>query len=236
MKHTILIDDNPVDLELLKFWIENYTSYKVTRMFYSATDAIRLIDMNNTFLCVIDMCMPMLNGIETMVLLKQKGYKGKLLAVSHAYYHADRLECQKIGAHGYCEKTKESITQALFKINQVGEAFDERLYEEWEQISHVRGLYKKDEDIRLRMLNPHYKKILMFTYQGLNTTQIAEAMQLKKHTIEQYRANMLKELEFNNMCQATAWAIFNKIIIISELPPLIIRHINVIFIQNFYIH
>lgn len=218
MKKIVVIDDDPIDVQLIEAWFTFEPTYIVVKHFYNGIDAVRYIDINETDICIVDMRMPFLNGVETMVLLRQKGYKGIMLGVSHAFYHEDSIQSEKVGANGYCEKTMPIILNTLNRINKEAFVFDRELYKKWENASKQNKLHTKDEDGRKKLLNPHFKKILTFTYQGLTTTQMADAMKLKKHTVEQYRANMLQELGFANICQATTWAILNNVFVISELP------------------
>jgi hypothetical protein len=46
-------------------------------------------------------------------------------------------------------------------------------------------------------------------------------MGLKKHTVEQYRSNMMSQMGFANIAQAISWAIVNHIIPHGEVitPP-----------------
>mgnify|MGYP000535317870 FL=1 len=46
----------------------------------------------------------------------------------------------------------------------------------------------------------------------MSTEEIGELMNLKKHTVEQYRAAMLQLLEFKSLAQATAWAVANHLV------------------------
>ena len=216
MKTITLIDDNHLDLSLLKSWFETSKEYKVVHLFYSGIDALQQIELVKTDICIIDTRMPLLSGIETATLMLHKGYKGKIIGVSHAYYHEDMQKSMAAGTHGYCRKEKDSVYTTLTKVDSEGHCFDMHYYEDWKYFSEHRDLITKDEDGRTRLLNPHFKKILLYSCIGLTTDQMGELMGLKKHTVEQYRANMLQQLEFSNIAQATAWAIANQIISLSQ--------------------
>ncbi len=86
MKTITIIDDCHLDSQLLVSWLQTDNSYKVQNIYHSGLDAIKQIEIAQTDFCLIDACMPLLNGIETAVLLLQKGYKGKVILINHAYY------------------------------------------------------------------------------------------------------------------------------------------------------
>ena len=105
-KTITIIEDCHLDSQLLVSWLQTDNSYKVVNIYHSGLDAIKQIEIAQTSFCLIDACMPLLNGIETAVLLLQKGYKGKVILISHAYYTEHKLKCKEIGLFGNCIKPK----------------------------------------------------------------------------------------------------------------------------------
>jgi DNA-binding NarL/FixJ family response regulator len=221
MKTITIIDDSYMDCLLLNAWFKLDKRYQVIKEYNSGVDAIKESENLQSDFCIIDSRMPLLNGIETTILLLQKGYKGKIVVVSHAYYHDYRQQSQIAGAHGYCSKDKNSIFDTLAKIEIEHVSFDESKYGNWKKQTEAHKLKNKDIDTKIGLLNPHHKKILLYSCKGLNTVEISELMDLKKHTVEQYRAAMLQLLGFNSMGQAIAWAIASHIINHSDVitPP-----------------
>jgi len=228
MKTITIIDDCHLDSQLLVSWLHTDTSYKVVNIYHSGIDAIKQIEILQTHFCLIDACMPLLNGIETAVLLLQKGYKGKVILISHAYYTEHKLKCMDVKLHGYCIKKEFDIFSTLAKVEAEQYSYEDNLFKDWEKLTHLHELKNNDIDKRIELLNPHYKKILLYASKGLNTNEVAILMGLKKHTVEQYRSNMMSQMGFANIAQAISWAIVNHIIPHGEVitPPKKIQLLN----------
>lgn len=207
-----LIDDDHTDLQLLSIWCEQVISSKVMNRYYSGIDAIKQDEIKLSDICIIDLRMPLLSGIETTILLFKNGYTGKVLLVSHGYYHEDLMQCKAVGAHGYCRKEEKTIVNSLIKLRNNEICYEEESYKTWQAIEPHQKLMDKDTNLKANKLNLNHRKILLYSCKGLSTEQMSELMGLKKHTVEQYRAAMLKELEFKNIGQATAWAIACNVI------------------------
>jgi DNA-binding NarL/FixJ family response regulator len=219
MTHLTIIEDNPIDATCIKNWTIDLTNVSVIKHFHTGFDAIHHASTYQSDILVVDMHLPLLCGIETILLLRSNNYTGKVIGTSHAFNIQHKLKLIDLGASGYCQKNKESLQYVLSRVIKGDFAFEHHYFEDWKKRTEERNLFEKDEDERLKLLNPHYKKILLYTYQGLTTSEMAEKMGLKKHTVEQYRSTMLQLLGFCNMSQATSWAVLHKIIITSELPP-----------------
>ncbi len=212
MKTITIVDDSHLDSNLIKAWLETDKTYQVHTIYYSGIDAIANVEDINTDFCLIDAHMPLLNGVNTTTILLKHNYKGKLLLMSHAFSLKCMAEAKNAGAHGYCHKDKESLIHALVNAENNIVSFDENSFETWKQKSSTNNLHHKDKDPRIDLLNAHHHKILSYSCKGLSTEEIGELMNLKKHTVEQYRAAMLQLLEFKSLAQATAWAVANHLV------------------------
>lgn len=107
------------------------------------------------------MCIPLLNGFDTTLLLLQKGFTGRILIVSHAYREDYLLNSKKYGAHAFCSKDKNIIFYTIEKLGQQDFYFDALHYDNWENITQTNSLHKKDDDERIALINPNFKKILL---------------------------------------------------------------------------
>ncbi|MCU0422570.1 MAG: response regulator transcription factor [Bacteroidia bacterium] len=212
MKTLTIIDDSHLDIQLLKCWIENSKDYKIVSIYNSSIEVIHNIVEIQSDICLIDAHMPLVDGIDVITLLLKKGYSGKPILMSHAFNYKHMVGALNGGAFGYCPKEKNELFQMLSKVIERNNGFDEKLFANWDSITKIKQLSKKDQDPKFELLNSNHLKILSYSCQGLTTTEIADAMKLKKHTIEQYRANMLQILGFSTMPQATAWAIANHLV------------------------
>jgi DNA-binding NarL/FixJ family response regulator len=217
MKHLAIIEDNPIDAKFIQQWCTKLPDINLIKLFTTGFDALQDELTFKADMLIVDMHLPLLCGLDTISLLRAKNFNGKVIGTSHAFNMQHKLKLIDLGVSGYCQKNKESLQHVLSKVISGNCTFENHYFEDWKKRTEERNLSEKDEDERLKLLNPHYKKILLYTYQGLTTSEMAEKIGLKKHTVEQYRSTMLQQLGFCNMSQATTWAILHKIINTSEL-------------------
>lgn len=212
MKSITIIDDSILDAQLLKDWLEKDNHSQQINIYHSGIDALAHAEDIKPDIYIIDAQMPLLNGLDTAILILHRGYTGKILLISHAFYSECMVTAKKIGVSGYCQKEKQVVLSTLSKIEFGEMCFDHTHFAIWNTNSDINCLQQKDKNPKIDLLNPHHHKILAYSCTGLSTDEIGKLMNLKKHTVEQYRAAMLQLLEFTSLAQATAWAVASHII------------------------
>lgn len=105
MKRVILVEDDPDDLELFYAFLSNRTDIQLvpavtnglelTKYLASLTNESALPD-----LIVLDQNMPLMNGKQTLLFLKENPRYSKITAVIYSTYADTSLivECKKLGA------------------------------------------------------------------------------------------------------------------------------------------
>lgn len=191
MKTITIIDDNHTDYLLLNTWLSQDKRYKILNHFYSGIDALKNVSHIVSDICIIDTYMPLLTGMETTFLLLKKGYPGKIIGVSHAFHKDDMIKSKDAGANAYCRKEENAIFSTMAKLETENICFDSAHFVDWEGKNSKFLLLDRDEDYRIKLLNPHFKKILLLSSKGLKSEEIGCLLGLKKNTVNQYRADML---------------------------------------------
>jgi DNA-binding NarL/FixJ family response regulator len=216
-----LIDDCSSDLNVIKNWFEEDGNYQVEKVYHSSVDALSQAENIDTAFCLIDIKMPLLNGIDLTYLLIKKGYSGNIIGISHGYNQPDLMNIKKAGAIAYCRKNKIDILNTLNIIKQQKDCFNPSHLYHWKLKTETQNLHEKDLVEKVHLLSPIDKKILQLSSKGLKTPEIALSLILSINTINQYRSQLFQKLGTNNITHAVAWALATHTIEHCEVctPP-----------------
>lgn len=67
-------------------------------------EALELLKTKEFDLVLMDILMPGISGIETLIKIKEAGYKSKVLMVSADIQEATKVRCEESGAQGFINK------------------------------------------------------------------------------------------------------------------------------------
>ena len=158
-------------------------------------------------LYILDISMPVLNGLETteQLIKRDKGVKVIILSM-----HDDRASVEKAlryGAKGYLikESLSEEIVQAIDKVH-AGAYFLSP------QIAHYiienflgsKGDYEKEE--KIFCLTGREKEIIRRVAEGLTSKEIAAQLEISVGTVQVHRKNMMKKLNLHKQADLVRFA------------------------------
>jgi DNA-binding NarL/FixJ family response regulator len=154
---------------------------------------------------LMDVNMPILNGIETTEILKQNYPEIKVLALSIEEEEETILRMLRAGARGYLMKDtkKEILQEALEQVVEKG-------YYHTNTIAKllVGSLTKKPAEIQLKEREIEF---IEYACTEMTYKEIAEKMFLSPKTIEGYRDSIYEKLEIKNRIGLVLYAIRNDL-------------------------
>ncbi|MCB4808259.1 response regulator transcription factor [Tamlana sp. 62-3] len=155
---------------------------------------------------LMDVNMPILNGIETTEILKHEYPNIKVLALSVEENEATIIKMLKAGAKGYLLKDvekniletalNETITQGYYHTKDVSNILINSLTED-----NSSSVKLKDREI----------EFIKYTCSEMTYKEIAEKMFLSPKTIDGYRDNLFQKLKVKNRIGLVLYAIKNGI-------------------------
>lgn len=154
---------------------------------------------------LIDINMPILNGIDTTVILKEKYPNVKVLALSIEENEATILKMLRAGASGYLMKdTKKAILQeALMQVRDKG-------YYHTNTVAQLL-VGQLIDDKPQTILKEREIEFIKLACTEKNYKEIAEVMFLSPKTIEGYRDSIYEKLNIKNRIGLVLYAIRNKL-------------------------
>lgn len=188
-KQILLADDHPLILRGIVAELEEENLYDIVATVSNGQDAIEQILKLKPHLAIIDMQMPIKNGIEVLQALKASKAVTKVIILTMFKERYLLKQALELGAKGYL--IKDTLT------NEIHECIRNVLKNE------VFVSKSMDESTDLAFINiPEYskltrmeKKVLNLVRQSMTSKAIAEELYLSVKTIENHRYNIGKKLK-----------------------------------------
>jgi len=207
----ILADDHALVRDGLKAIIEKKgPSITVIGEATNGNDVLKLSQKQPADVYLLDISMPILNGIETTYRLCKKDPNAKVIILS---MHDDKKFVEKAlhrGARGYI--LKESATNEI--VLAINEVYQGKYYFTPKISSYlVEGFMKHGHDKpENTVLSSRERGIVQLLAEGFNNKEIAEKLSLSLHTVHVHRNNIMKKLQIHRHADLVKYAIKEGII------------------------
>lgn len=205
----LLVDDHTLFRAGLRSLLEFEDDIHVVGEAENGRLAVELAKMLHPEIVVMDIAMPMLNGLEATRQILHDMPDTKILILSG--YSNDNYIDKVIdaGASGYL--VKQSLPSAMIRaIREISN--DKKVYSP-SISSHVRERYNgrtadgKPAKIQGLDLTSREKEVLQLVAEGMATKNIADELGISVKTIEKHRQQLKKKLKINDTASLTRYAI-----------------------------
>jgi DNA-binding NarL/FixJ family response regulator len=201
----LIVDDHQLITDGISKILE---SEKNIRNIYAATNGQEAVDLARThdIDCVImDINMPVLNGLEASKLIKKEKPSIKIIVVSMLCDASIANKMLKAGADAFITKDtgKNELLTAIDKVMK-GEKYLSQ------EISHTLFTHPNDRNINLpeteKRLTEREIEIIRLIADGLTNQEIATKLFLSTMTVDTHRKNMLAKLQLKNTASLVKYA------------------------------
>lgn len=204
----VLADDHEIVRNGIKTLLESEGQIEVLGEASNGMEAIEKVLALNPEIVILDIRMPIMNGIEATAKLREVSPNTKVLILS---MHDDEeyiIKSAESGASGYLLKdtNKQEFIKAITTIREGHKYFSgdisNILVNNYLNIKEGKDPAKnetpKGEDYGV---TKREKEILQLIYQGVTNKDIAEMLGKSVRTIETHRFNIMKKLGVNNITE-----------------------------------
>ncbi len=196
----LLADDHKIVLEglrnLLKDEFEIVGTVEDGRALVSAAKRL------DPDVIVVDISMPLLNGIEAIEQLRKAGSRAKVIFLT---MHSDMTYATRafeVGASGYVLK-HSAPSELITAIRQVlkGESFFPRQYS--------RERFSRKPVVQL---TPRQREVLQLLAEGRSAKEIASILNISSRTAEFHKYRMMHDLRLKNNAELIQYAIKHGVV------------------------
>ena len=203
-----LVDDHDLFREGLSFLLNNQNNKPEIKEACNGQELLDLLLNWQTDIILMDIEMPVMNGIEASVAVIKKYPDTKIIALSmHANenYYSEMIDA---GAKGFLLKNSsfEDVQQAIKAVMEGRNYFSPEILE-----SIITNLNRKKHHPSKSDLTHREIEILYNICKGLSNQKIAEELFISKRTVDKHRENILLKTQSKNTADLVIYAIKNHI-------------------------
>ena len=214
MKKTelIIVDDHLLFSTALNSLIANFKEFEVIKILNNGQELIDYFADNGDApeIVLMDIQMPILNGIEATTWLKENRPEIKVLALSMECDETTILKMLRAGAKGYLLKDiHPSILQhALNEVSNNGFYYTENVANTL--LNSIQNESKK----QVIALKDRELELLKWACSEMTYKEIAAKMFISPKTVDNYRESLFQKLEVKTRIGLVLYAIKEKIVIL----------------------
>ena len=206
----VIADDHDLIREGLKRIIGFEKDISIAGEAENGEDALQIIKLKKPDIVLLDMNMPLMNGIEVLKKAKSEAFTAKFIMLTVENDRKTIHECIDIGADGYVLKDSagEEIIDAIKTVYN-GEKFIDRSLVSL-LFSAIKSKSTKVSNI-LDALSRRELEVLLKISEGLSNKEIGKELFLSEKTVKNYATNLFRKINAKDRVHATIIAIENNI-------------------------
>ncbi len=214
MNDTIRIgiaEDHDLVRQGLVRMLNDYQEIKIILEAGNGKELLRLLTENKVKpkIILLDIAMPVINGIVAMEKIKERFPKLKIIVISAYTEEASILEYVKNGANAFLPKNCkiELLIEAIREVNTKGFYFEPSLH----KLLIKKGLFPNNLK-GSRPLTDRESLILKYFCEQKPYPEIADELGLNPNTVEWYQHKLLLKTNTENMKELIRFARSNKLV------------------------
>ncbi len=209
----LLADDHTVVRKGLRLLLEAQPGFNVIADAADGREAVGLAEKLVPDVVVMDVAMPILNGIEAA---RQITAKQPNVAVVFLSMHSDEgyvLKALKAGARGYLLKdsAEYDLINAVKAVTE-GKAFFSPAISKMLVEDYVRQMRERAVEDSYELLTTREREVLQLLAEGKNNKDVANLLNLSLYTVETHRSNIFQKLNLHSGAELILYAIRKGVI------------------------
>jgi len=209
----LLADDHGVVRKGLRFLLERQPGMEVVGEAADGREALRLALELSPDIVVMDIAMPILNGIDATSQLVKRLPSVRVIILS---MHSDEdylLSALNAGAKGYLLKDSADadIVRAIQAVERGTPFFSPEIAKTLLE-DYMRFLQQRNLQDSYDLLTDREKEILQLLAEGKSNKEVATMLSLGVSTVETHRTHLMQKLGLHNTAEIVLYAVRKKII------------------------
>jgi two-component system response regulator NreC len=209
----LLADDHTVVRKGLRLLLESVPEFQVIADASSGREAVALAEQHMPDVIVMDVAMPILNGIEAA---RQITAKLPQTAVVFLSMHGDEsyvLRALKAGARAYLLKdsAEYDLIQAVKAVSE-GKAFFSPAISKMLVEDYMRQMRERGVEDSYELLTTREREVLQLLAEGKSNKDAAALLNLSLYTVETHRSNIFQKLNLHSGAELILYAIRKGVI------------------------
>jgi DNA-binding NarL/FixJ family response regulator len=203
----LLADDHTVVRQGLRKVLEERPEWQVVAEAGDGREAVRLAEEHKPDVAVLDVAMPLLNGIEATRQITRRVPQTKVLVLSMYPDEAYVTQMLKAGATGYLLKDSADVDllEAVQAVSH-GKSFFSPAVARLMSDDYARQRGDNAVD-RYESLSEREREIFQLVAEGKTNKEIAALLFISPSTVETHRARIMEKLDLHSAAEIVLYAV-----------------------------
>ena len=209
----LLADDHGVVRKGVRFLLERQPGMEVVGEAADGREAVRLAETVNPDVVIMDIAMPLLNGIEATAQMVKRDPKIGVIILS---MHSDEdylLSALNAGAKGYLLKDSAEVdlVRAIQTVIRGTPFFSPEIAKTMLE-DYMRFLQQRNLQDSYELLTEREKEVLQLLAEGKSNKEVATILDISVYTVDTHRMHLMQKLNLHNTAEIVLYAVRKKII------------------------
>ena len=199
----VVVDDHALFRKGLVSLLEEMTDFVIVGEAANGQDALLVIDKAQPDIILLDINMPVMDGIQTLAAIRTSHPEQKVLMLTISQNDDDLIGAIVTGANGYVLKNTEPdvlhniIVQVAAGNSVLSPEITARV---------LQAVRRSQSDRSRGLLSDREVEVLKCLARGQTTAQIANVLFISENTVKTHIRHILEKMEVNNRAEAVARA------------------------------
>jgi two-component system response regulator NreC len=209
----LLGDDHTIVRSGLKKILQERPDWEVVAEIGNGRDAVREAIALEPDIAILDITMPLLNGIDATAQIVRRRPSVRVLILSMHASEAYIVQALKAGATGYLLKDSADVEliRAVAAV-AAGKSYFSPAVSKVMLDDYVRHLSQKGIADRFDALSEREREIFQLIAEGHSNKQVAELLFISPATVETHRAHILQKLDLHSAAELVLYAVRRGVI------------------------
>ena len=202
----LLVDDHRLIIDGMKSMMKGYDFITVSGEANNGLEALQLLDIINVDIVLMDIDMPIMNGIDALKDIKKNKPDTKVIILSMHEEAGMIKSIMAIGANGYILKnsSQDELVNAIVKVYQGKNYFSAGVTQSLLNETQNQGSQLK---MSIEILTSREEEILRLIASGYSNKEIGSKLFISHRTVDTHRTNLMNKLNVTNIAGLISYAI-----------------------------
>jgi DNA-binding NarL/FixJ family response regulator len=199
----IVVDDHALFRRGLISLLEEMPEFQVVGEAVNGQEALGVIERVKPDVILLDINMPILDGIQTLGAIRKKDLAQKVLMLTISQNDDDLIGSIVAGANGYVLKNTEPeiLRNTIMQVYAGNSVLSPEI-----TAKVLQAVRRSQADRNRGLLSDREVEVLKCLARGQTTTQIAGVLFISENTVKTHIRHILEKMEVNNRAEAVARA------------------------------
>lgn len=213
----LIVDDHPVVRKGISTCLSSHPKLKVVGEAGDGLEALRRIRELSPDLVLMDVDMPLMNGLAATECICRKFSRIKVLILSMHNSSEYAMRAIRSGARGFILKRSscEELANAINTVHEGGTYFSGEVV--W---FTMRNFNSSEAEAGEPELSERQIEVLICVVAGKGNKEIAEQLNISVRTVESHRARIMQRLSVHTIAELTKYALAKGLVSLEQSLPI----------------